>query len=76
MGMTVYRVCLLSAAGAADANGKLLAMQRLHADTDKEALGIARETVKGSVGLTGFELWEGERRVGAAETRKRERNGR
>jgi hypothetical protein len=34
-------------------------VQRLHADTRKEALGIARETVKGHPGLSGFELWEG-----------------
>jgi len=40
--MTVYRLWFLHA------NGRVTAVQRLHADTDKEALGIARE------GLSGF----------------------
>ena len=66
MGMAIYRLCLLGA------NGKIAAVQRLHADTDRGALGIARETVKGSEGLTGFELWEGGRKV-SVETLKRQR---
>ena len=47
----MYRLCLLGA------NGKMAAAHRLHADTDKEALGIARSTVKESFELAGFELW-------------------
>ena len=57
MGMTIYRLCLLGA------NGKLAAVQRLHADTDKEALGITRETVKGNANVSGYEVWEGGRKV-------------
>ena len=52
-----YRLCLLWA------NGKIAAVQRLHADTDREALAFARETVKEHAGLSGFELWEGARKV-------------
>jgi hypothetical protein len=58
MGMTVYRLWFLHA------NSRVTAVQRLHADTDKEALGIARETVKGHPELSGFELWEDGRKVG------------
>jgi hypothetical protein len=60
MGMTVYRLCLLGA------NGKVTASLRLHADTDREALSIARETVKDHPGLSEFEVWEGIRKVSAA----------
>lgn len=62
--MARYRLCLLGL------SGKIAAVQRLHADTDKEALGIARETVKGSANVSGYEVWEGARKVSAAETRR------
>jgi len=42
--LTAYRLCLLSA------RGKMAAVQRLHADTDREALSIARETLRGVSG--------------------------
>jgi hypothetical protein len=45
-------------------SGRIAAVQRLHADTDREALGIARETVKRHSELSGFELWERGRKVG------------
>jgi hypothetical protein len=64
--MKVYRLCLLSG------HGTIAAVQRFSADADAEALGMARETVNGSFGLTSFELWEGRRKV-RAESRKRER---
>lgn len=57
--MALYRLCLLGP------NPKILAVQRLHADTDKEALSIASTTVKGSANVSGFELWEGGRKVRA-----------
>jgi len=38
--------------------GNVIAVQRLHADTDEEALSVAKETVKGSK-VAGFELWIG-----------------
>jgi hypothetical protein len=67
MGMTAYRLCLLSGIGT------VAAVQRLHADTDQEALAVARETLnvvlKGHPRLLGFELWEGGRKV-SAEARK------
>jgi hypothetical protein len=60
MGMKkVYRLCLLSG------HGTIAAVQRFSAAADAEALAMARETVKGSFGLAGFELWEGGRKVGA-----------
>jgi hypothetical protein len=62
-------LCLLGA------NGKITAGQRLHADTDSEALGIARETVKGHPGLSGFELWEGGCKGGRGERKSGRRAG-
>jgi len=51
MGMAMYRLCLLNA------HGRIAAVQRFHADTDREALGVARETVRGVSGwvLAGFD---------------------
>jgi hypothetical protein len=40
-------------------DGKIAAVQWLHADTESEALGIARETVKGTAKVSGFEVCEG-----------------
>jgi hypothetical protein len=67
MVMTAYRLCLLSSIGT------VTAVQRLRADTDHEALAVARETLnvvlKGDPRLLSFELWEGGRKV-SAERRK------
>jgi hypothetical protein len=60
----VYRLCLLGE------NRRITAVQRLHGDTDKEALAVARETVKGHSGLSGFELRESGRKV-SGETRSK-----
>jgi len=63
--VTAYRLCLLGPTGT------VTAVQRLHADTDKEALEVAKETVKavpagkGHAKVSGFELWEGARKVRA-----------
>ena len=62
----VYRLCLLGA------QGRIAAVQRFNADTDEEALSVARVLVKGRPQLSGFELWDGGRKV-AAESSKRER---
>ena len=59
--MALYRLCLLSAAGAAGPKGNVIAVQRLHADTDEEGLAVARETVKGNANVSGYEVWEGAR---------------
>jgi hypothetical protein len=71
--MALYRLCLLGQ------NGKVIAVQRFHADADKEAWSIARETVKGAAKVSGFELWEGVRKVlqreGGKMTRQRARDG-
>jgi hypothetical protein len=61
--MALHSLCLLGA------NGSIAAVQRFHADTDKEALSIARETVKGHAELSGFEVWEGTRKVNTKRQR-------
>jgi hypothetical protein len=66
IGMTVYRLCLLGV------NATIAAVQRFSVATDEEALSVARVLVKGRPQLSGFELWEGGRKVGA-ESYKRER---
>ena len=55
--MTVYRIWFLTA------NGSVTAVQRFSADTDEEALSVARLMGKGRSQLSGFELWEGRRKV-------------
>ncbi len=64
--MTMYRVCLLGP------HGKVEAVQRFSADSDKFALAIARDMIKGDSWLAGFELWQDKRRI-HAETRKGKR---
>jgi len=64
--MALYRLCLIGA------NGRIAAVQRLRADTDKEALSIARETVKGHAKVSGFALWTGPRRVDGMRTARGE----
>ena len=52
-------------------SGRIVAVQRLSAEDDEEALAMAREMVKGAAAVARFDLWQGERRIeGAAPTRK------
>ena len=52
-------------------SGQILAVQRLSAEDDEEALSMAREMVKGAAAVARFDVWLGERHVeGAAPTRK------
>jgi hypothetical protein len=60
--MEMYRLCLLCPAG------RIEAVQRYWAETDKEALTIANNIFKDDLRMGAFELWLGPRRV-AAETR-------
>ena len=59
----MYRLRLLGA------NGRTIAALRLDADTDKEAVSASRATLRVALNshpeLSSFELWEGQRRVGA-----------
>jgi hypothetical protein len=64
--LAAYRLCLPGA------HGRIAGVQRFHADTDEEALSVARVMVEGRPQLSGFELWDGGRKV-TAETSKRER---
>jgi hypothetical protein len=52
---------------------RIIAVQRLSAETDKEALSMARDMVKGASAVARFDLWQGERCIeGTAPTiRKR-----
>jgi hypothetical protein len=62
--MTVYRLCLFGSAGS------LMAVQKLSALDDEEALAVARETVKGHSEIAAFDLWEGQRKVELTEPRR------
>ena len=57
MGMTIYKLRLFGA------SGKIVAVQRLSAATDKEALSIVRGMFKEGSAAPRFDLWQGERRV-------------
>jgi len=51
--------------------GRIIAVQRLSAENDKEALSMARDMVKGASAVARFDLWQGERRIeGGAPTAK------
>jgi hypothetical protein len=55
-------------------SGRIVAVQRLSADTDEEALSMARDMVAGASAVARFDLWQGERRVdGAAPTMRKEK---
>lgn len=43
--------------------GKVVAIQRLSALTDAEAVAQAQARIEGSVSVADFDLWQGERRV-------------
>jgi hypothetical protein len=52
-------------------SGRIVAVQRLSAETDEEALSMARDMVKGASALARFDLWQAERQIhGAAPTMK------
>jgi len=46
--------------------GRIVAVQRLSAETDKEALSMARDMVNGALAVARLDLWQGERRIGGA----------
>ena len=63
IGMAIYKLRLF------DATGKITAVQRLSAATDKEAMSIARAMVNRASAVSKFDLWEGERHIeGVAPT--------
>ena len=66
VGMTIYKLRLF------DAGGRIAAVQRLSAATDKEALSIVRVMLKEASAVAKFDLWQGERRIeGAAPTMRK-----
>jgi hypothetical protein len=55
-------------------SGRIVAVQRLSAETDEEALAMAREMVKGAPAVARFDLWQDHRCIeGAARTMRREK---
>ena len=53
-------------------SGRIVAVHRLSAETDAEALSMARDMVDGASAVARFDLWEGERRIdGAAPTMRK-----
>ena len=50
-------------------SGRILAVSRLSADTDEEALSMAREMVAAASAVASFDLWQGERRIQGTELR-------
>jgi hypothetical protein len=53
-------------------SGRIVAVQRFSAETDKEALSMTRDMVKGASAGARFNVWQGERRIeGAAPTMRK-----
>ena len=52
-------------------SGRIVAVQRLSAKDDKEALEMARDMVKGASAVARFDLWQAERRIGGPPPRVR-----
>jgi hypothetical protein len=53
-------------------SGRILAVQRFSADTDNEALAMAREMVKGASAVARFDLWQDDRCIeGVAPTTRK-----
>ena len=44
-------------------SGRIVAVQRLSAEDDEEALAMARNMVKGASAVARFDVWQGERRI-------------
>ena len=52
-------------------SGRIVAVQRFSAETDKKALSMAHDMGDGASAVVSFDLWEGERNIeGAAPTMK------
>ena len=58
--MAIYRLRSFASSGRIDA------VQRLSAETDNEALSMARDMVKGASVVARFDLWQGDRRIESA----------
>ena len=55
-------------------SGRIVAVQRLSAETDEEALAMAREMVKGAPAVARFDLWQDHRCIeGEARTVRKEK---
>jgi hypothetical protein len=52
-------------------SGRIVAVQRLSAETDREALSMARDMVKGAATVTRFDVWQGERHIEGPPPRMR-----
>jgi hypothetical protein len=53
-------------------SGRIIAVQRLSAGTNQEALAMARDMVKEASAVARFDVWEGERRIkGLAPTMRK-----
>jgi hypothetical protein len=54
-------------------SGRIVAVQRLSAETDEEALAMAREMVKGASAVARFDLWQDHRCIEGAPTMRKEK---
>jgi hypothetical protein len=64
--MAIYRLRSFASSGRIDA------VQRLSAETDNEALSMARDMVKGASVVARFDLWQGDSCIeGAAPTMRK-----
>jgi hypothetical protein len=57
-------------------SGRIIAVQRFSAETDKQALSMARDMVEGAAAVARFDLWQGERRIEGAAPPMKKRNPR
>jgi hypothetical protein len=55
--MAVYRVCLLGL------GGEIEAVRRISEDSTEDALAVARDMLKSDRRASGFEIWQGARRI-------------
>jgi hypothetical protein len=63
IGMAIYTLRSFAS------SGRIVAVRRLSAETDKEALSMAREMVAAASAVASFDLWQGERRIQGVELR-------
>jgi hypothetical protein len=54
-------------------SGRIVAVNRSSADTNEEALSIARGMVEGTSAVARFDVWQGERRIKGVAPTMRER---
>ena len=53
-------------------SGRIVAVNRLSADTSEEALSIARGMIEGAAAVVRYDLWQDDRRIeGVAPTMKK-----